>query len=251
LNTYGGLHAAHYDLVYADKPYDREAAFVAREIAREIGEGPWKLIDVACGTGRHALEFAALGHEVTGVDYSPDLLRLARANAGDRVRLLEQDMRRLDVDGGPFDAVTCLFDSIGYPQTNDGVLATLRGIRSLLAPGARMVAEFLHTPAMLRFSSPVGVKRWDLPGEGELLRISRTSLDEAHSLMHVDYELIELRGDGGWERHTERQENRFFGVEEMCALVSEAGLQVERFVPAYGDGEVTGETFHVMVVATA
>ena len=38
-----------------------------------------------------------------------------------------QDMRSLDVPGPPFDAITCLFDSIGYPEDNDGIVATFAG----------------------------------------------------------------------------------------------------------------------------
>jgi SAM-dependent methyltransferase len=243
MNSYEGLHARHYDRIFAGKPYEDEARFVAGLLPGE----PRALLDVACGTGRHARVFAELGFSVTGVDINPALLEHARGG-----RFLQGDMRSLDTLGlepGSFAAVTCLFDSIGYPVTNDGVLATLRGVRSLLAPGGRLVAEFLHTPAMLRFASPLGVKRWPLDGDGELVRISQTVLDEARSLMKVDYELIELRADGGWERHAERQENRFFGVEEMRALLDAAGLEAERFVPAYGEGDVTAETFHVMVVA--
>ena len=249
MNTYEGLHAAHYDLVYADKPYDREAAFVAREIAREIGEGPWKLIDVACGTGRHALEFAALGHEVTGVDYSPDLLRLARANAGDRVRLLEQDMRRLAVDGGPFDAVTCLFDSIGYPLTNEGIVQALAAMRAHLRPAGALAVEFLHAPAMLAGAAPVKVRRWRTPAGERLVRISETELDAVAQTMHVTYEVL-LLGDERYEAATEKQSNRFFSVEEMRALMEAAGLRAERFVPAYEPGaELTRDTWHVMAIA--
>jgi SAM-dependent methyltransferase len=249
MNSYAGLHARHYDRIYAGKPYEHEAAFVAGL----LGGGDGALLDVACGTGRHARAFAGLGWDVTGVDLNPLLLEHARASMPEG-RFVEGDMRALEslgLEPGSFAAVTCLFDSTGYPLTNDGVLAALRGMRALLRRGGTLVAEFLHTPAMLRGASPLGLRRWPLDddGGGELLRVSQTRLDEPRSLMQVDYELIELRGDGGWERHAERQENRFFGVEEMRALVAAAGLEAERFVPAYEDGAVTGETFHVMVVA--
>ena len=109
-------------------------------------------MDVACGSGRHAREFAALGWEVTGVDYSPDLLARARA-AG--IAVHEQDMRTLDVPGAPFDAITCLFDSIGYPQDNAGIVATFAGMARHVAPDGRVAVEFLHAPAMLASADPV------------------------------------------------------------------------------------------------
>jgi SAM-dependent methyltransferase len=239
LNTFQGLHARHYDLIYAQKPYADEARFV-HEL---LGATPGRLLDVACGSGRHAREFAALGWEVTGVDYSPDLLARARA-AG--IDVIEQDMRALDVPGAPFDAVTCLFDSIGYPQDDDGIVAALEG---MARHGGRVAIEFLHAPALLAGADPVRVRRFELPDGGVLVRISETELDE--SVMHVSYEVIALHPDGSYEREVERQSNRFFAVEEMRALMQRAGLGVDRFVPAYEHGEIGPDTFHVIAVASA
>jgi SAM-dependent methyltransferase len=241
LNSFQGLHARYYDLIYATKPYAEEARFV-HDL---LGARPGRLLDVACGSGRHAREFAALGWEVTGVDYSPDLLARARETG---IEVHEQDMRELDVPGAPFDAVTCLFDSIGYPQDNDGVIAALEGMRR---HGSRVVVEFLHAPALLAHADPVRVRRWELPDGGELLRVSETEIDAPAMTMHVSYDVVELRADGGWARERERQSNRFFAVEEMRALMGLAGLRVERFVPAYEDGAIGPETFHVIAVAGA
>jgi SAM-dependent methyltransferase len=241
-NTFQGLHARHYDLIYAGKPYAKEARFVHELLGGRAG----RLLDVACGSGRHAREFAALGWEVVGVDYSADLLEL-----GQDLEVHRQDMRELEVPGPPFDAVTCLFDSIGYPQDNDGIVAALTGMRRHLAPGGRVAVEFLHAPAMLAGADPVRVRRFELPQGGTLVRISETTLDPVASVMHVDYEVIELGAEGSYRRETERQSNRFFAVEEMRALMELAGLRVERFVPAYEDGEIGADTFHVMALARA
>jgi SAM-dependent methyltransferase len=245
-NTFQGLHARHYDLIYAAKPYADESRFVHDLLGGE----PGRLLDVACGSGRHAVEFARLGWQVSGVDYSPELLERARA-ASDEIEFYEQDMRQLDVPGDPFHGITCLFDSIGYPQDNDGVVATLAGMARHLAPAGRVAVEFLHAPAMLAHADPVRVRRWELPGGGELLRVSETDIDAAAMTMEVSYELVELAGDGSYKQAKERQSNRFFAVEEMRALLELAGLRAERFVPAYEDGNIGPDTFHVIAVAEA
>jgi SAM-dependent methyltransferase len=241
-NTFQGLHARHYDLIYADKPYADEARFV-HEL---LGRRPGRLLDVACGSGRHMREFAALGWDVTGVDYSPDLLEAARESG---LLVHEQDMRALDVPDAPFDAVTCLFDSIGYPQDNDGVVAALEGMRRHVAPNSRVAVEFLHAPALLAHADPVRVRRWELPDGGELLRVSETDIDASTMTMRVSYDVVELRDDGSYARERERQSNRFFAVEEMRALMQLAGLRAERFVPAYEEGKIGPNTFHVIAVA--
>jgi SAM-dependent methyltransferase len=246
-NTYQRLHAAHYDRIYADKPYAEEARFVADRLPAGA-----RVLDLACGTARHAVELARLGFDVTGVDYSADLLESARRNieaAGVAVSVHEQDMRALDVEPGSFDAVTCLFDSIGYPQDNAGVLTVLRGAAQALRPGGTLVCEYLHAPAMIAGFAPVKVRSWELP-DGELLRVSRTQLDHAAAVMRVQYDLLVLRDDGTFERAEEEQANRYFTTAEFAVLLEQAGLEVREQVAAYRDDPAIGEdTFHVLAAA--
>jgi len=250
MNTYAGLHARYYDVVYGEKAYVHEARFVD-SLIRDSGTERGRLLDVACGTGRHAAEFASLGWDVTGVDLSDDLLEYARVNAPD-ARFLRQDMRSLDVPGELFDAVTCLFDAIGYAVDEDGVLATLSAFARHLSPGGAVVIEFLHGPALRTSAAPLRIRRFLLSSTGdELVRVSQTRLDEARSVMEVEFELLELRADGTYERWLESQTNRYFALEEMQGLLDGAGLNLQRFLPAYSDGDTIDEsTFHVLAVAT-
>jgi SAM-dependent methyltransferase len=249
VNTYAGLHARFYDVVYADKPYLHEARFVDSLIS-EAGVARGRLLDVACGTGRHASEFASLGWDVTGVDLSEELLEHARVNAPD-ARFFQQDMRELDLHGETFDAVTCLFDAIGYAVDQGGVHATLSGFGRHLSPGGVVVIEFLYGPALVRSAAPLRIRRFSLSGAGdELIRISQTRLDETRSLLEVEFELLELRADGGYERWRESQTNRYFALDEMQALLDGGGLNSRRFLPAYSDGTIDENTFHILAVAT-
>jgi trans-aconitate methyltransferase len=187
---------------------------------------------------------------VTGVDLSDELLEHARQSAPE-ARFERQDMRELDVRGEPFEAVTCLFDSIGYALNDEGVVATLTAVSSHLAPGGFLVLEYLHAPALLREASALRVRRFDLSDHGdELMRISRTQLDVQRRIMEVEFELLELRSDGTYDRWLETQRNRFFSVSEMHALLERAELEVVRLVPAYRDDDrIDDETFHVIAVA--
>src|SRR5262249_53992564 len=148
-----------------------------------------RLLELACGTGRHAFELEKRGYQIVATDYSADMLACAaraKAARGSAVEFLEQDMRALAVPGAPFDAVISLFDSIRYVQTNEAVQAVLAGARKHLRPGGLLVVEFWHAPAMLRGYEPVRVRRWQTP-DGEIIRISETKLDCARQLAHVTY----------------------------------------------------------------
>lgn len=249
INSFTGLHAEFYDLVYADKPYAEEATFVLAQIERVLGRAPRTLLDIACGTGQHAAEFAAAGIEVHGLDFNAELLEHARRRAP-HLEFVLQDMTELNLGDARFEAVTCLFDSIGYPQRNDLVIAALRGARRHLTPDGVLAVEFLHAPAMVSHSTRLRVRRWETPDGSELIRVSETTLDLAEQAMTVQYELIELRPDGSYARGRERQANRFFSVPEMEALMTAAGLHPEASVPAYEqEREIGPDTFHVLSIA--
>src|SRR5437016_12854634 len=77
---------------------------------------PRRILDLPCGQGRHAIELARRGYEVTGVDLSPYMLAVAKERAeanGVGVRWLAGDMRE-PLPGEVFDLVLNLFTSLGY-----------------------------------------------------------------------------------------------------------------------------------------
>lgn len=252
MGSYLERHAELYDLFYKEKPYAEEAAFVAERLA-ENGVGPGgRLLELACGTGRHAFELEARGYRMVATDYSPDMLACAeraRAARGSGVEFVEQDMRALSVPGAPFDAVVSLFDSIGYVQTNEAVLAVLGGAHRHLRPGGLLVIEFWHAPAMLRGYEPVRVRRWRTE-EGEIVRISETTLDCARQLAHVAYSIMEIANDGGLRRLQETQTNRYFLVQEMAGWLGAAGFEPLRWSAGFDAARpIALDTWHVVVTA--
>ena len=248
--SYAERYAQLYDLFYADKPYDAETQVIV-ELLHGQGLGPGaRLLDVACGTGKHAVRLARAGYEITAVDASADMIAMAEARAGaDHVALVSEvrDMRSLGFDN-EFDAVTCLFDSIGYGETNEGIAQTLASVRDSLRPGGVFIVEFWHAAAMLRGYDPVRVRRWPLE-DGEVIRISETRLDAAAQVAEVSYTVFE-RGPGDRLHVTnETHRNRYFGVQEMALLLDGSGLAPLAWHDGFGDGPVSEETWHVVAVA--
>ena len=149
----------------------RRGALRARP-ARRRGRRPPARRGVRQRPPRARVRGARLGGH--GRRLQPGPARRARANApGIDVRT-SRTCARSTSRRAPFDAVTCLFDSIGYPQDNDGVVAALGGHAAHLAPSGALAVEFLHAPALLAHADPVRVRRWELPDGGELLRVSET-----------------------------------------------------------------------------
>jgi ubiquinone/menaquinone biosynthesis C-methylase UbiE len=252
MSSYVDKHAGLYDLFYADKSYEEEAAFVANRLKEAGISPPARLLELACGTARHAIAFEKMGFNVVGVDSSSDMLVCAqtRCNAiGSKVELVHQDMISLDIPGAPVDAATCLFDSIGYLQTNEAIGRALLAIRRHLRVGGALVLEFWHAAAMLRGYDPVRVRRWQVDGR-EVIRISETSLDPARQLAHVAYDILELREGELVSRIRETQTNRYFLVQEMESLLQHAGFEVLRCYDGFSNDTAVGlNTWHVVTIA--
>ena len=81
-------YSSYYDLLYRDKNYSAEAAYVL-SLIRQCGTQPRTLLELGCGTGLHATAFAESGVDVTGVDISQTML----AKAEERRRKLPEKLQ--------------------------------------------------------------------------------------------------------------------------------------------------------------
>ena len=146
--------ASIYDIVNGGKDYDREAAFVSAALQKE-SIGPRTLLEIGCGTGRHSLAFATLGFDVTGVELSEDMIRIAhnrkiKADPGLRSKLnfYHGDARSLEL-GRKYDVCVALFNVICYQTTNEDVAALLASVRSHLNPGGLFAFDAWYGPGAL------------------------------------------------------------------------------------------------------
>jgi len=252
MSSYIGRHAQLYDIFYADKPYGGEAAFV-HECIQQHSEGfTHRLLEVACGTGSHAFALEKFGYEIVATDYSEDMLDCARAKAkrmSSQVTFMQQDMRALNIPGKSFDAAICLFDSIGYVETNTELKRVLEGVQRHLRWGGLFVFEFWHAAAMLRSYDPVRIRRWRTP-DGEILRISETELLYPEQLARVRYTIYELRRNGTYKSLQEMQTNRYFLVQEMAGWLASCGFTPMKWFAGFTSvGNITEQTWHIVAVA--
>jgi len=131
----------YYDRIYWWKDYRQEVDFIVSVVRRHHVLGH-RVLEVACGTGNHTKILAQRGFEVTGVDISEDMLRIARSKLGGRAKLLRGDMRDLEAAvGGKFDAAICLFSAISYNRTLSDLTRTIQGLYDRLSDGGVVVFD--------------------------------------------------------------------------------------------------------------
>jgi SAM-dependent methyltransferase len=252
MSSYVGKHAEYYDTIYTEKPYTQEAAFV-HTCLQKYGRGKiMRLLELACGTGRHALELEKLGYKIVATDYSPDLLAVAIGRANElksKVDFRLQDMREISLVDAPFDAAYCLFDSIGYVQSNEGVQKVLANVYRHLRPDGLFVFEFWHAAAMVRSYELHREREWKT-AEGKLKRVATTRLDIARQLAEVNYEFEHTDLNGYIEHFQETQVNRYFLIQEMSLFLEIANLEPLDWLTAYvAEKPISEDTWHILAIA--
>lgn len=233
---YGPDSAAIYDAQHELRGKDyRGEAHVVLDLIRARRPEAASLLDVACGTGGHLRHFAE-SLECEGVELSMPMLERART-ALPSLRLHEGDMRTLDL-GRRFDAITCLFASIGYVETAEQVTQTLRCFADHLEPGGVVVVEPWWTSD--RFLD--GYVSGDVVRQGDRLlsRLTHTVREGTHSVMRVQYGIAD--SDTGLQQFGEEHRALLLDREQYEAAFLEAGLEVE-YVPdvACGRGLFVGQ----------
>lgn len=135
--AFGPLTAEFWHVLADPAQTAREAAFIASKLDAPAGA---RLLDIACGDGRHAKGLAARGFRVTGLDMSPAMLALAKHGAASgNPRFVRADMLAVQ-DFGPCDGAYMWGNSFGYLPHAD-TLEFLRRLATALAPGARFLVE--------------------------------------------------------------------------------------------------------------
>lgn len=128
---------------------DREArqrAIFARELLAPFGRlGRMRFLDLACGTGRHAVALHDGLGGVVGLDLSARLLAQARRREGPaRPLWVRSDMRRLPFQAGTFGAVVNFFTSFGYFEDLAEDARVAREVARLLAPGGAFLSDVFN-----------------------------------------------------------------------------------------------------------
>lgn len=210
--------SAHwYDPFQAGKDYAGEAQRVM-DLIRDIQPRAHTLLDVACGTGGHLSYFRQV-FTCHGLDLDGGLLEVARQRLPD-VPLTRADMTGFDL-AQRFDAVTCLFSSIGYTASVAGVRAATRAMANHLNPDGVLIIEPWILPgawAPLDGKSHVDVVE---DGNTTLVRIrtNRRSGRMTELLMHYA-----AAGDGRITTADERHRLRLFSRAEYLDAAATAGL---------------------------
>jgi cyclopropane fatty-acyl-phospholipid synthase-like methyltransferase len=138
----------YYHTLYKNRDEKEAQAFIDNLVQHlQITKGS-KLIDIACGKGRHATYFNSLGLDVVGVDLSPNSIASATKNANATLQFSVHDMREVYQENS-FDVVTNLFTSFGYFEENADEQKAINAMASNLKSEGVLIIDFMNVKKVI------------------------------------------------------------------------------------------------------
>ena len=202
---------------------------VHQVIKRSKARPPLKVLDLACGTGRHSVVFAARGFEVTGLDYSKPFLREAvkRANAArQKIAFIRGDIRNLQrhFPADAFGLAVCLYTSFGYFSRRADDLRTLKAVHRVLCPGGAFVINTVNGSGVRkRLRSPISLGSEPLPN---VFVIDQARFDGKNRQTVTTWTIIDARQAKTRIRRKSFRVN-VYSHNELRRLLAAAGFRIE------------------------
>lgn len=138
----------YYHILYGNRDI-KEAEFFLENLIKKFNPAKdTKLIDLACGAGRHSIYLNSLGFDVTGVDLSERSISLAKPFENSRLHFEVGDLRCLNLSS-KFDIALNLFTSFGYFDCFATNMQVLAQVNALLNPLGYFLIDFMNSPKVL------------------------------------------------------------------------------------------------------
>lgn len=208
--------ARYYDLIYANLNHEKESDFIKWSVDKHKTSQGNKLLDVACGTGRH-VKLLNNNFNVVGVDINPAMLKIAREKVPN-VDFLIGDMKKLNLNYS-FDILICLFSAINYNTTLEELEITLINFNNHLQPGGVLI-----------FDLGLNIENWI---EGlvsvdtvvdknlKLVRICQSHLEDG--IFNSSFVFF-IKENGKLDFDIDQHELGVFGIEDVVKLLEKLGF---------------------------
>lgn len=171
---------SYYHLLYQNRDEQEAERFIKNLMSFLDLPVESKLLDLACGKGRHAKFLSEFDHHVMGVDLSPNSIEQASEFAHEKLRFQTHDMREV-LENEQFDVIFNLFTSFGYFDDETENKRMCHSISKMLLPGGKLLIDFMNATKVIQNLVPTETKIID----GITFQISR-NYDGQHIYKHIE-----------------------------------------------------------------
>jgi len=238
--------AEYYDLIYEDKDYEKEVDFI-----EEIFENskPKKILEVGCGTGNYTKILLERGYEVTAVDISENMLKIAREKCA--CKFIKGDIKDISINER-FDASIAMFAMMGYITESSDVIKALNNINRHLNPNGVFIFDVWNGLAVMRLLPEHRVKEVE-NDKAKIIRIAMPNLRSFDHICEVNYKLLILnKKDNAFNEINEKHVVRFYFPQEIKYYLEDAGFEVLKICPFLDlNGKVDETIWNINIIARA
>lgn len=220
---------------------DVEADFIATCVKLYGAESAKRFLDIGCGSGRHMVELATRGYQMTGIDVSPEMIAYVKEEAAASklpITASVGDLRDLSITG-TFDAAYCFMDTFRFLLTNDAIVSHLRRVADALVPGGLYLIDFWVPHQWDQMGNEI--HQWEQTDGETTVRVFYLQHPETVDPIAQTFEdelVFEVReGDQTTEIRGGPTRTRLILPQEFHALVDSSG--VFDLVATHGDFDVT------------
>lgn len=224
------LLAPFYDMINSDVDYSKWADFIEKIVEKEMLTKPELVLDLGCGTGSMTIELANRGYDMTGVDYSPEMLDIARTRAEKYkkdILLLCQDMCSFELYG-TVDLVVCCLDGINHLTKRKDLDSCFNLVHNYLVPDGLFIFDI---NGKHKFETIYSDNTYAME-EGSAVCIWQNYYDKKTKLCDFYITLFNRCEDGRYERFDETQSERMYCLKYVKSSLEKANLE---FLGAYSD----------------
>lgn len=229
MNQFGNLYSQYYDLLYSDKDYEKEVAYVNDLIKSNIPLAK-TILDMGCGTGKHAELFSKKGYSVHGIDLSEEMLKVAetrKIGKEDKLSFSHSSIQNLNLTK-KFDVIVSLFHVMSYQNSNDELIKAFEVAKEHLNNGGIFIFDFWYGPAVLNDLPTTRVKRLE-DNSINVTRIAEPKLYPSKNVVNVNYDIfIKSKNTKDIIEKKELHKMRYFFDTELEFICEKIGLTIEK-----------------------
>ncbi|MBS1762065.1 MAG: class I SAM-dependent methyltransferase [Bacteroidetes bacterium] len=207
------FNSPYYHLLYYKRDDNEAAEFISKLIDYLNPEAGSRMLDVACGKGRHSLQLADKGFDVTGIDLSEESIEEAKQNERRNLHFFRHDMR-YPFWSNYFNYVFNFFTSFGYFDSSRENKSALRTISKALKPGGIFVIDYLN----VKYSEKKNISHEQKNIEGIIFDIERSSDNKAF------YKKIKITDSSKNYKEEFYERVSKFSLQDLTAMLEEQSL---------------------------
>lgn len=232
-----------YDLFMDNVPYEDWANYLD-VLLKEYGIRDGLVLDLGCGTGKLTRLMSKKGYDMIGVDYSYEMLDIAKENSDESILYLMQDMREFELFG-TVRAIYSACDCLNYLLEEDDVREVFALANNYLDPGGIFVFD-INSP--YKFRELLGENTFaETRDEGSF--IWENYFDEEENINEYDLTLYIKDSENSFQRFQEIHYQRCYELSRIEELIKEAGMEYVGAFDAYTKEPVREDSEKILVIA--